>query len=83
MLTPEDIENLTKYQETVFITQKKFDEAIAGLQKSFSTIQSSVDGAMKDKLTKEGEITILSHNIKNAENWIDQAAPKLGIKFEH
>lgn len=83
MLTPEDIKNLTEYQKTVFVTKEELTNAVADLKKGFSDLQTSVDGAMKDKIIRETEATAAARRIKDVENWIDKAAPKLGIEFEH
>lgn len=83
MLTPEDIKNLTEFQKMVFVTQESFDKGIEKMQKSFSTLQSSVDAISKDKKDKTDEIITVNHRLKETENWIDKAAKKLDIKFEH
>lgn len=83
MLTPEDIKNLTEYQKTVFVTQKSFDKAIENVQKSFSTLQTSVDAIAKDNHDKSQAIPVINERLEKAENWIDKAAPKLGVKFVH
>ncbi len=83
MLTSEDIKNLTEYQKLVFVTQESFDKAVEKLGKSISNVQSSVDGIAKDNTTKSQEIPTLNYRMKETENWIDKAAVKLGIKFEH
>jgi hypothetical protein len=83
MLTPEDIKNLTEYQKTVFVTKDELHEVVADLKQSFSDLQASVDAAMKDKLLREQESAVVAHRMKNAEDWIDKAAPKLEIEFKH
>ncbi|MDR3642377.1 MAG: hypothetical protein P4L74_01985 [Candidatus Doudnabacteria bacterium] len=83
MLTSEDIKNLTEFQKTVFVTQANFDKGIEKLEKSFSTLQSAVDKVLKEKTTNDQERTVANRRIKDIENWVDKAAPKLDIKFEH
>ncbi len=83
MLTPEDIKNLTEFQKTVFVTQDSFDKGIEKLQQSFSILQSSVDQVLKEKMTNDQERAVSNHRIKDLENWVDKAATKLGVKFEH
>jgi hypothetical protein len=68
MLTSEDIKNLTEFQATVFVTQKSFDKAIEKLEKSFSTLQSSVDAVLKEKTTNDLEGTVASHRTKKLED---------------
>lgn len=49
----------------------------------FSGLQSSIDSFAKDKVTKDQELPVLGRRIKDVENWIDKAAPKVGVSFEH
>ena len=87
MLTPEDIKNLTKYQteafKDVFATKKDMEAGFEKLDKKMTDLQTSVDAIAKDNLTKSKEMPVLSHRIKEVENWVDKAAPKLDIKFVH
>ena len=83
MLTLDDIKNLTEFQKTVFVTQEAFDKGIEKLQKNFSTLQSSVDTVLKEKVTNDQERLVANKRIKELENWVDKAAPELDIKFEH
>jgi regulator of replication initiation timing len=83
MLTPEDIQKLTEYQKTVFVTEESFSKAMAELRDSFSTLQTSVDAIVKENVTGDTEEATLGYKMEKIETWIDQAAPKLDIKFEH
>ncbi len=83
MLTPEDIKNLTEFQKTIFVTQEGFDSGIEKLQKSFSDLQTTVDAMFKEKQTSEQDRTVTNHRIKNLENWVDKAAPKVNVKLQH
>jgi peptidoglycan hydrolase CwlO-like protein len=87
MLTPEDIKNLTKYQtevfKDVFATKKDMDTGFEKLDKKIIKLQTSVDAIAKDNLSKSQEMPVLNSRIKEVENWVDKAAPKLGIKFVH
>ncbi len=83
MLTPEDIQKLTEYQKTVFVTEASFSKAMAELKDSFSTLQTSVDTIVKEKVTGDTEEATLGYKVGKIETWIDKAAPKLDIKFEH
>ncbi len=81
MLSNEDIKKITEAQieaqKEVFYTKEDLD-------KKFSRLQTSVDSFAKDKKYKDEEIPVLDRRIKKVvENWIDKAAPKLGIKFNH
>jgi hypothetical protein len=87
MLTPEDIKNLTKYQtevfKDVFATKKDMDAGFEKLDRKLSNLQTSVDAIAKDNLSKSQKVPVLGYRIKEVENWVDKAAPKLGIKFVH
>ncbi|GEM_PF-1534743 len=90
MLTAEDIKKITQAQieaqKEIFFTKGEMDEKFyskSGMDVKFSNLQTSVDAIAKDKDISTTEATVLSHRMKEAENWIDKAAPKLGIKFEH
>jgi uncharacterized protein with LGFP repeats len=87
MLTSEDIKNLTKYQtevlKDVFATKKDMDAGFEKLDKKMTNLQTSVDAIAKDNHDKSQERPVLDHRIKEVENWVDKAAPKLGIKFVH
>ena len=83
MLTPEDIKNLTEYQKQIFVTKEDLDNPTDGLKQSFTKLQTSVDGIAKDIKTHSEELIVLNRRVKKTEDWIDQASPKLGLKFEH
>lgn len=80
MITDKDIKKLTDYQlevfKEVFVTKDLFDEKITKLQ-------TSVDNLSKDVKDIKDDKSILNNRMKNAENWIDKASPKLGLKFDH
>ena len=80
MLTSKDIENLTKYQlevfKDVFVTKEDFDPKITKLQTSIDNMAKDIKDLKEDKV-------IVNHRMKNAENWIDKASPKLGLDFKH
>jgi len=80
MLTNDDIKRITdaqiEAQKEIFYTKEEFD-------KKFSTLQTSVDAIAKDNKTKSQEMPVLNTRIKKVETWVEKAAPKLGIGFEH
>ncbi len=80
MLSIEDIKRITEAQieaqKEVFYTKEDLD-------KKFSRLQTSVDSFAKDNLNKSQELPTINRRIKDVENWVDKAAPKLGVKFEH
>jgi predicted nucleic acid-binding Zn-ribbon protein len=83
MLTDKDIQKLTKYLlevfKDVFLTKK--DGEI--IDRKLNMLQTSIDNISKDVRELKDEKLILNHRMKNTENWIDQASPKLGIEFKH
>jgi len=85
MLTPQDIKKITEYQKEVFVTKdefyRTFDEFNNKFTGLFSTLQTSVDAIALDNRNFQRELATLNHRVKNTENWIPKASPKLGIKF--
>ena len=83
MLTPQDLEKLANYLvevfKDIFATKEDLDE----LKQSFSDLQTSVDNIANINHTTVGEAAVMAYRMKNAENWIDRAAIKLGIEFRH
>ena len=83
MIDTEDIKKLTKYLteafKDVFMTQEQGKK----LEIKIDKIQTSLDAVLKDKKTRDGEVAVLNYRMKNAEDFIDKAAPKLGLKYEH
>lgn len=83
MLTSQDIEKLTNYLvevlKSIFATKEDFKE----LKDDFSKFQRTVDNIAKEKLTREQESAVLAYRMKNAEDWIDKAAPKVELEFRH
>lgn len=87
MLTADDIKKLTDYQvellKDVFPTKKDVDTAFDGLNKKISNLQTSVDAIAKGNDTNNKERVVADRRIKDLENWVDKAAPKVGVKFHH
>ena len=83
MLTNEDIQNLIKAQEEVFITKHDFDSFRDEYKKDFSNLQSAVDdyATKADKFFQE--LVMLTHKVDRHEKWLLQIAEKLGIKLEY
>lgn len=80
MLTSEDIKNITdaqiEAQKEVFYTKEELDT-------KFSNLQTSVDAIALGKKNETDKNKVLEHRIKNAEDFIDLAAPKLDLEFKH
>jgi hypothetical protein len=83
MLSTEDIKNLTEYQLEVFKDVFLTKEDGQKMDVKIDRVQNSLDAVLKEKQTRDAEVIVLNHRIKKTEDWIDKAAPKLDIKFEH
>jgi hypothetical protein len=83
MLTPKDIQNLTEFQKTIFVTQENFDSGLEIIQKSFLRLENIINSFAKDNKDAGQEMPVINHRIKEVENWIDKAAVKLDIEFEY
>ena len=79
MLSIEDIKKLTEYQKEVFVTKDDFED----FKGSFSKLQTSVDNIAKDVKDIKEDKVIMNSRMKNVENWVDKASPKLGLDFKH
>jgi hypothetical protein len=96
MLTDADIKKLSdvhiEAQKLHFYTKEDMDERFYTKQEmdeKFSNLQTSVDGIARDNLKKNQELTAVTHNLvslndsaKSTQQWMDKAAPQLGIAFE-
>jgi deoxyhypusine synthase len=82
-MTFEEIKKLTEYQieifKDVFVTKDEFGE----MKLSFNRLQNTVDRILKETLTIRQEMASMNHRLTKTENWIDKAAPKVGVPFEH
>ena len=83
MLKLEEIKKLIDYQieifKDIFVTKGDFGH----LEGKINRVQNSLDALLKNDLKHDQEMTILGFRIEKTEDWIDQAAPKIGIEFEH
>jgi len=69
--------------QDVFATKEEMNTGFEIISKKIDNLQTSVDAIAKDNLAKTQEMPVVNHRIEKVENWIDKAAPKLGIKFQH
>jgi len=83
MLEAEDIKKLTEYQlevfKDVFLTKEDGKELKADIDR----VQNSLDAVLKNKQTRDQEVLVVNHRMKNAEDFLDKAAPKLDLEFKH
>lgn len=82
MLSTEDIHKLSSYLLEVFKDAFASKDDIKDINEKIDTMQNSLDAVLKDKVSKDQEIIILNHRVKNVEEWIDQASPKIGVQFK-
>jgi len=83
MLTNEDIQNLIKAQEEVFITKKEFDDFKDEYKKDFNDLLTAVDNYAKKADDYFQEMVMLTRKVDRHEKWLLQIAEKLGIKLEY
>jgi len=90
MLTKDDIKQITnaqiEAQKEIFFTKDEMDEKFYSkteMDEKFKNLQIPIDAVYKEKKTNDQERTVSAGRIKELKNWVDKAAPKLGIKFEH
>lgn len=83
MLGTEDITRLTKYQIAVFKDVFFTKEDGQKLEAKVDIVQNSIDAILKDKQTRDQEVTVLNHRMKETEDFLDKAAPKLGLEFKY
>lgn len=83
MLTDEEIKKLTEYQVLVFKDVFFTKEDGQFLENKIRKVQNSLDAVLKDRITKDQEMTILSHKLNETQNWINKAAKKLDLEFKN
>ena len=83
MLDTKDIKKLTEYLLEAFKDVFATKEDIGDLKRDVSKLTGIVEKSLKDEKTNSDEILVLNSRVKNTEDWIDQAAPKVGVQFKH
>ena len=90
MLSTDDIKKITDAQITaqkeIFFTKEELEEKFytkPEMDTKFSGLQTSIDSFAKDKKIKDQELPVLNRRVKEVEDWIDKAAPRVGVSFEH
>jgi hypothetical protein len=83
MLGTEDIKKLTEYQIEVFKDVFMTKEHGTKLGIKIDRIQTTLDAVLTDKQIRDQEVKVLNYRMKQAEDVLDQVAPKLGLKYEH
>ena len=82
MLDSKDIKKLTEYQLEVFKDFFATKDDFKQLSPKIDWVQNSLDAVLKDKDTRDKEGFVLNHRMKNTEDFLDKAAPKLGLEFK-
>lgn len=84
LATKADFDNLKTFIEQNVALKDNIQDLKMELpsKEDFSQLQTSVEGLAK--LTKDyyEEVTILRGKVERMEKWIQDAAPKLGLKYE-
>lgn len=83
MITTSDIKRITAYQLEVFKDVFMTKEDGKRLEERIDKVQTTVDGLVKDVKDLKDDKTVTNYRMKNVENWIDQASPKINLKFKH
>lgn len=81
MLTPTDIQNIIKAEKEIFYTKPELDEKFKEQRESFASLQTSVDGLAAKFQKYYDEQQIYVHKVKHIEDWIKQAAAKVGVEY--
>jgi chromosome segregation ATPase len=63
--------------------QAEMKVTMNSLETKIDKVQNSLDAVLKDKQTRDQEVLVLNHRMKNTEDLLDKAAPKLGLDFKH
>jgi hypothetical protein len=82
-MTIQEIEALTEYQKNVFKDVFMTKEDGQKLEGKIDNIQTTLDGLAMQTKSNGQELAVLNNRMKRAEDWIDKASPKVGVKFEH
>ena len=86
MLTNEEtiqiVDKFIDASKQIFYTKTDMDDKFDDLRKNFSTVQTSVESFAVETKTNREEIKVTNHRIDQHEDWINKAAPKVGLEFK-
>ena len=86
MLTTNDMVKLSRFLKEdfkdTFVTKVYFDEKFSELHQNFSNLQSSVDSIAQEFKRSTDERIILGSRVDRAEDWIEKAGIKIGLKYK-
>jgi hypothetical protein len=83
MLTDQDLQKINKTIELRLELFKEDFYTKPEMDAKFSQILTAIDGITQAHLKLDKDSIILNYRMKQAEDWIDKAAPKVGVRFEH
>lgn len=89
MITDEDttkiVNRIIEVNKQLFYTKDELDENLdkrfEGLRKDFSTLQTSVQSFATGTKKNDDEIKVVDKRVSDHEDWINKAAPKIGLEF--
>ena len=88
MISKADIKQIidaqTKFFYTYFYTKQEIDERFYTKQEldgKFSQVLTAIYGIVKSNIARDQEAIIMAYRMKDAEDWIEEASPKLGLKL--
>ena len=86
MLTTNDMIKLSRFLKEdlrdTFVTKEYFDENFAEIRQNFSNLQSSVDSIAQEFRHNSEERIVLGSRVDRAEDWIEKAGIKIGLKYK-
>ncbi|MCL5666217.1 MAG: hypothetical protein M1383_00360 [Patescibacteria group bacterium] len=78
MITQDDIKLIIEAEKEVFPTREDFSD----LRKDFHDLQTSVDKYAKKADTYYQEMAVMRHRLERLEEWVKEAAGKIGLEFK-
>ena len=78
MLTSDDIKLLIEAEKEVFPSKEDFED----LRKDFSKLQNAVSSFATGTKENADEIKVVNSRVTNQEEWIKQAADKIGVDYK-
>ena len=86
MITDEDttkiVSRIIQANHELFYTKPEMDSKFEGLRKDFSKLQSSVDAFVKITKNNEDQTVVINQRLVDHSDWIQKAAPKIGVEFK-
>lgn len=80
MLTNEDVTKIIEAHKEVFLTKEEAVNLVT--KEDFNTLQTSVDKIAKNLDNYHKELQVYQHRTSTLEDWVTQAAPKVGVDYK-